>query len=267
MLGRASTFVLACVAIVLGCTLPGSAQQPSVRPVPDARLASWISGGTQSVKEGAVAHVLTIPPEQRSPLVQDALIKELVRLNAERFARFTRLRAGQQVTPEDVEGSERFSEYRAKVTQAVSQLSTPAAIPALVGALGSGPMVSRALARFGAAAVDPLVNAARGNHPDRHATADALHALEGIASKPVSLSRSDRDKVLTAAVERLSGSQHFVVVAAACDLAVATKDPALRNRVQQLANDSSQISRMGITEPGAAAFVRKAAADALARTK
>ena len=104
MLGRASTFVLACVAIIFGCRLAGSAQQPSVRTVPDARLASWISGGTQSLKEDAVAHVLTIPPEQRSPLVQDALIKELVRLNAERFARFTRLRAGQQVTPEDGEG-------------------------------------------------------------------------------------------------------------------------------------------------------------------
>jgi hypothetical protein len=242
-------------------------QQSTVQPIPDARLAIWILDGTQSVKEGAVSHVLSIPAERRSAVLQDALIKELARLNAARFDRLARASAGQEVEPEDQEGSERYGEYRGQVTQAVAQLTNPAAIPALIGALGSGPLVSRALARFGAASVEPVAKAALADHPDPSATADALRALEGVVSSSIVLSSPDRDRVLLAALERLTGVQHFVVVAAACDLAVATGDGALRNRVQQLANDTAQVTGMGITRPSAVSFVRRVAAEALARKR
>jgi hypothetical protein len=257
--------ILVTAAVLIG--LPLSAQQREAKPASDARLANWILTGSQAEKEGSVSYVLTIPANERGQLVQDALMKEMARLNAERFSRLSLARAGKQVVAEDQDGSERFGEYRGMVTQAVSQSSNSAVIPVLIGALGSGPIVSKALAKFGPAAITPLAKVARENHPDRHAVADALHALRDILDSGAVLSREARDSVLTVAVERLTGPQHFVIVAAACDLAVSTSDVTLRRRVQQLAGDSAQRAAMGITDVETSAFVQKAASRALTRKR
>jgi hypothetical protein len=70
----------ALIAVILDVPLaPAPAQR--LKPADDTQLADWIANGTQDVKERAVGYVLTMAPEQRSLVIEEALVKELNRLN------------------------------------------------------------------------------------------------------------------------------------------------------------------------------------------
>jgi hypothetical protein len=223
-------------------------------------LAEVMTTGTYQAKDAAIGDVLAIPAERRLLILEEALIEELQRLNTARWERFRRLRSGQPLEPE----GEGHGEYRLAVTQAVAQSSNPNVIPALIGALGSGTGVSRALAKFGDAAVAPVASFARGPSPDTGATDDALRALQFMIEGSTPLSSRSRSQILTVAAERLTGSQDFTNVTAAIGLAIAIKDMTLRRRVEQLASDPTQLREMGIPE-GRQRFVRDAAVAALKR--
>jgi hypothetical protein len=170
------------------------------------------------------------------------------------------LRAGK---PYETDTAERTGEYRLDVIQAVTQSSDPKVIPALIGALGTGTGVSKALARFGDVALEPLAAVARQDQPDDNAVTDALHALRYVLEAGKPISPRSRDLILVTAVERLTGRQLFLHVVAGVELAVATKNPVLRRRVEQLANDPEQVRQMGIVDSRSAAQVRDAAIAAL----
>jgi hypothetical protein len=233
------------------------------QPISQKELADRITTGTRPAKDLALLSVLAIPPNRREPVLEEALVNELQRLNEKRLARFQLLRAGKPAEPE----GEGPGEYRLAVTQAVTESSNPNVIPVLVGALGSGIGVSRALAKFGDAAVAPVAAAARSPHPDRSTTIDAMRALQIVLEGGKPLSSTSRARILTVANERLTGAQHFLHVPAAVDLAIATGDSGLRRRVGQLASDPAQLRLMEITDPKQQKYVRDAANTALNRNK
>jgi hypothetical protein len=255
---------LIVVSITAVTTLQAQPIPEPQKPISQARLADWIVSGSRGLKEGALANILTIPPDKREQVLEDALVSELERLNQQRYNRVSLLRSGKPHEPEDREG-ERNGEYRLDVTRAVEQSSNPKVIPALVGALGSGSAVSKALAKFGEAAVDRVARVAREGHPDDNAVTDAIWALRYVLEGGKPMSSAARDTILIVALERLTGHQYFLHVGPAAELAIATKDPTLRRRVEQLAADPTEIERMGVTDPWQAKHVRDAAMAALAK--
>jgi hypothetical protein len=253
--------VLAVLGFVLACSTAMPAAQEN--PISQKDLAERIATGTLPAKDTALLYVLAIPANRREPVLEEALINELERLNEKRLENFRRLRA-EEPTEHEGEGP---GEYRLAVTQAVAESSNPNVIPALVGALGSGIGVSRALAKFGDASVAPLAAVARIPHPDHGTTSDALKALQIVLEGGKPLSSTSRAQILTVASERLAGTQHFLHVAAAVDLAIATGDSSLRRRVELLASDPAQLRLTEINDPKQQKYVRDAAGAALNRSR
>jgi len=249
----------------LGLVLVCSAAMPAAQeqPISQKELTDRITTGTRPAKDLALLSVLAIPPNRREPVLEEALVNELERLNKKRLENFRRLRAGEPTEPE----GEGPGEYRLAVTQAVTESSNPNVIPVLVGALGSGIGVSRALAKFGETSVAPVAAAARAPHPDRSTPSDALRALQFVLEAGKPLSTTSRAQILAVANERLTGAQYFLHVPAAIDLAIATGDSSLRRRVEQLASDPAQLRLMEITDPKQQKYVRDAANTALNRNK
>jgi hypothetical protein len=69
--------------------------------------------------------------------------------------------------------------------------------------------------------------------------------------------------MVAAASARLVSTQHPSVIAAACDLSVETGDKALRERVQQLAQQSSSVAALGVRDPSLIGMVQRRAGRAL----
>jgi hypothetical protein len=78
------------------------------------------------------------------------------------------------------------------------------------------------------------------------------------------LSTRSRQDILALARDRLAGIQDPAVIIAACKLAVATGDSALRQRVQQLGKERRELQAMGVSDAKLADMVSRMAQDALA---
>ena len=252
------------ISVVIAATLIATSGFDALalqRPIDDKLLADWLMTGAQGLKEGAIASILKIAPEKRSLLVEEALVAELTRLNDAHNASMARYRAGQ---PLEIQG-ERITQYRFDLAHAASQSKNPIVIPALVGVLGAGPPIARALAKFGEQAVEPIAEIARNDHPVRETVQYAIEALQNMVDSGAMLSANARGMIRDVARQRLEGKQYFSWVAAASKLAVATGDPVLRRRVEQLVADPAELSRMGIDGEAAVRHVTKAASEALKR--
>jgi len=232
------------------------------------QVIELLNSGDQRSGERAVAYVRKYYPRaQRSAAVDAALVRELGRLNEARRQRREDDRAGNPLVGDFP------AEYYRDVIELVSESTRPTTIPALAGALGTGRMVDDALAKFGAQAVPPVLEIARstvGTITEGHAgdtppeiVGDALTTLSLILQSP-GVPEPSRAAIATVARERLSGLQHPSVVIAACRLAIATRDPALRQRVAELAEDGAQVTAFGISDASRAQQVRLVARQALA---
>lgn len=231
------------------------------QPLTQKQLAEVFATGTPEEKDRALADVLAIPPKQREPVLEDSLIGELQRLNAERRKRFESLRTGQPVQPE----AEGPAAYRSVLTRIVGQSPNETVIPALVGALGTGPDPIESLARFGEKAVVPVSAAAVGTHPDLHVPSDAMRVLQRMLESGATLSKKSSDQILAIAAKRMTGTQYYLHVVAGIDLAIATNDLTLRQRVDQLSTDRTALRQMGISDARQEQYVRDAAFAALRR--
>lgn len=143
-------------------------------------------------------------------------------------------------------------EFVSQVAHVVSELGDPQAIPALAGALGTGSTLVRdALADFGERAAPAVL--AVVSSPESHYSAvdEGLIALrfmvEGVGPSP--LSAATLNQVRRATRERLTGNEYFTTLWRAIDLAVALNDPSLRQIVQSLASDATEVSARGVTNP------------------
>ena len=229
--------------------------------VTQKQLADRIITAPLAEKAQALAQVFAIPVDRREPALEDALVRELGRLNEDDRNRWRATREGKPFQPE----GDAQAEYRAGVVRLVAQSPNPAVIPSLVGALGSVTGVGAAIARFGDLAVAPLAAAARTAHPNYAAPVEAMATLRMMIETGKPISDKSFAQIINVAGERLAGQQYFAHVIAAIDLAIATNSDALRTRVTQLSSDSFQLRQMGIVDPKQAQRVRDAAAAALKR--
>jgi hypothetical protein len=236
-------------------------------PIPEQRLIYWLGHGTQSERQAVVAYVKTLGASQRSAALDGALADELKRLDAERRRRASLDREG------ILDLGDFPADYHAGIIEVLGESSRTVVIPSLTGALDTGWMAVRGLARFGAAAADPVLKVARGEPGgDRSnnapavvfgalATLGLILDLPSRAQLPVAL----QQEIIDVARQRLVGKQHWMVVRAACSLAIATGDPVLRLRVEHIANSPSEIEAMGVSEQRWVGYVERACADAAKR--
>ncbi|MGH7612977.1 MAG: hypothetical protein ACREMW_02905, partial [Gemmatimonadales bacterium] len=197
---------------------------------------------------------------QIGPELRAALIRALEREGQNHAQRYHADLRGEALEPlED-------PEFIGRVSSVVAELRDPGAIPALVGALGTGPPVTRALVAFGEQAVPALLVAVRSPETTLYVVDDALLAfrfmVEGAGPHP--LSAGTLNEIRRAAKQRLTGKQHFSTLWWAIDLAIALKDPDLRRIVQSLASDRDAVVSRGIEDPETIEETQRLAAERLA---
>jgi hypothetical protein len=136
-------------------------------------------------------------------------------------------------------------------------------------------VVQKAIAKFGDQAVQHVTRIARmpvglvttgkpGDVPP-HVVSSALSTLLLVVTQHSdSLSPQSKATIESVASERLRGRQEGGVVAAACQLAVATRNPALRRRVAQLIEQPNELAAVGLTDEKWIQFVQGVARKALA---
>ena len=244
------------LGVCIGATVASLAAQSG--GVSQARLSEWLQGPDQRVREAVVAEVLRIPLSDREPVLQRALITELMRINDELRSRETARKAGKPFPPSIL------GEYHGALVEAVAGSDDPAIIPALAGALGTGRLAANGLIRFGNAAVGPTALVARVS-TSPIAAASALRVLGAILRDPKPLSPESRRLIVESARSRLAGTQYPTVVAAACELAILTKDAELRLRVTDLARSPAAAEALGVRDAELVALVMRRAARALER--
>lgn len=246
--------------IVVVALCGGKAFAQSAKPTPQ-HLADWLSGKQQTAKDAALKYILTIPANERGPIVNSALSNELLRLEADMKRRDASVRAGRpDYAPEGV------VDYYTGLITAASQSSDPVFIVPLAGVLGSGRAAQRALARFGDQAMSAVLSVARDQtEPDPAQVSGALKVLQMRLTDsnfpplaPVGVAQAKDIAWL-----RLRGRQHMVVLGQACELATALNDRPLRDRVQTLATNSVELSAMGIADSEKVRYVQKRASEAL----
>ncbi len=228
-------------------------------PVAQRHLVDWLASGTQSEREAVVAYVRQLQPNARGHELDLALANELLRLDAERRRRRA-LSGGELQAAGDFP-----AEYHAALIEAVGSSVDPVIIPALVGAIDTGRMANRAIAKFGNAAVRPVLavalgrRASDGTEARPESISGALSTLTLIvsAAQPTELAPTVSAQIADVARERLTGTQHGSVLAAACELAIATREPSLRYRVDELATTPASIAASGVVDPRSIALVQR----------
>lgn len=229
----------------------------TVNRISQVDIASHLLAGTDEERADAADLALEIPSDIREPILRDALVRELIRLNEALARRHALLDAGQQNLPPLT-----FGEYRGTLVTAVAQSTDPKVIPALIGALGTGSIVIRGLAKFGEEAIPAVVAAARNGLP--WVVDDGMDTLRLMitSAKDRPLSSESMQTIVEVARSHLYGRQSLAVIAVACELAVSTKDPGLRDRVSQLASDPREAQKLGVA-PHDVPVVQRQAARAL----
>ena len=204
-------------------------------------LARQLLHGNREDQSAALETASRVGRAQIGPELRAALITVLERSNSVVAEAAKRNQAVETI--ED-------PEFIAHVAHVVSQLDDPKAISALAGALGSGStLVPDALADFGNRSASSVLAVVTSPTSGYNAVDDGLIALrfmvEGTGSPPLS-SRS-LEQIRAAAKQRLTGKQYFTTLLRAIDLAVTLDDPDLRQVVQSLAADPSEVVARGVT--------------------
>jgi hypothetical protein len=244
------------ILVLLVAGFAASAQRRAF--VADGVLIARLSDPMFAVREATVAHILRMKHEERGPALYRALAQELTRVNGLSSDATRRRHAG-----ESLPATPRLAEYRGALIELVAASTDPSVLPGLLEALDSGPLAVRAIARFGRAALPPLQAIATQQNPlNVHSVTGALRALALIAEKET-LSAEERKGLIDIAGARTTGYQDPLTVGAACELAVALRDPDLRLRVWLLASNAGNVSALGITDERLIRHVQDAARRAL----
>jgi len=225
--------------------------------VVQAELAQQLLVPDRTLRTQAVRDARSIPPDSLVPAVRAALIQFLDEENALREARFDAAMRGEILDPieDDLYGS---------VAEIVVSMRDPDAIPALVGALGTGNLVIQAVARFGSHAAAHVLQAVTDRESPPYRVSDGLIALRCMVEESggPSLSSGELRAVGIAASMRLedpSGSP--VTLRVAVDLALSLEDADLRGTVVALASDGDAVRRRGVEDPDLVSWIQRAAHD------
>ena len=248
------------MAVLLLSTLVRSSEAAQTQP-DQVQIASTLANGSPDERTAAITAVRNISVPQRTPLLVSALVQELDRLRHEQEQRQLALQTGLPLPPSSEQG-----EYLFSVIEVVTQHKDPVFIRPLMPFIGTGNKVVNSIAAFGElAAADVAAIAASGlsSPTDVHS---ALFTLRRMLEQPSEYSLSPRSTrlIIDVAKQRLTGIQKPAVIIEAVDLAVATGDLELIQRVQMLAGNQAAVNRLGISEPTLVADIQKKATVALA---
>jgi hypothetical protein len=208
--------------------------------VPQAELARSISHGDPYERFAAALQIREMGPGSASPALRDALVSAL----QEEAQRFLAYRRG-EAPHVDID-------LLGMLGLIVGEYRDPRALQALTDALGTGPGAARGLAAFGDPAVPYLVGVVRSDETPGVIT-DALLGLRFIAegNGQIPLSPSSHEDLIAVARERMGPKQSsFAILVRAIDLAIALDEPELREFVEAMARDPSEVqSRLGYWTP------------------
>jgi hypothetical protein len=237
--------VAVAVAVAAALSLPAiAAQQIDVNAA-----VQVLKSGTLSEREALVDRVIRTRAAASSAAMAQAVADELLRMSDVAAERQRRIAAGApDATAPDI------GEYLAALVQACSQSPEPVVIDGLISVIDTGNMAQAAIARFGALAFDRTSAVAlHDDVPSR--ISGALYTLGKMAASGV-LTQRQQTELVDVARARLQGVQPDVVWSAAMKLAIATGDPALRAKVQDIALGRVQP---GITGAAGSEWVQAAA--------
>lgn len=248
---------LSAGALLLLFAARAETQNPATIDQPE--VSRSLLTGDASARGRALTLVRQIGPQKVSPQLRAALITALERENG-RVAKVRARRAAGEAVP-DLENPE----LAAGLAHVVSAFRDPRSIPGLVGALGSSPPASSALAEFGEAAA-PAVVSLLDTTTNVSVADDALTTLrfmaEGVGAP---LTDKTRDCIRRSAKRKLTEPQKSITtVWKAIDLAVALKDPELKRMVQALASNRDAVVRLRDTSSELVDRTQRIATDRLA---
>lgn len=247
---------------LMAATVVAFGAQTDVSQGHQSRLAQALARDTPGW-EFALAEVGRLDPASIGPELQRALIQALSRQG--QLMQATYMAWAKKAPRPGTEPSEAIID----LVRIVGRLDNPAAIPALVSAMGTGPATFGALARFGNDSVEPIAAAVVSPDTMPEAISDGLIALRFLieTSTGAQLSRSSVQRIRDVAAFRLRDPGMFargVTLADAIDLATTLKDPALFKDVEAIARDSVAVTARGVSNQRDLAAVQQHARDRLA---
>ena len=251
--------VATCLSSTGKDTLAG--QAPSVPTAAVERVLKALNSTEVDERAQAVARIESSAILREADRVRGELIAALDRANREYFASW------EDDAPAYTEAQ---GEIRLALLDAVIALKDARAIPVLVDAVDTGNDAHRALAAFGGAAVSHVFDAYAGGayaEADDHLGLQRFMLLNTMKLM-VADGRIDgaaRERIAGVVRELLtspgeSGSNDAWTVMGGMDLARALDDPALVNRVEEIARKPEEARRLGIAGADESARVSRYAA-------
>jgi hypothetical protein len=221
-------------------------------------IAEQIMKGTRAERVHALTQAKQIAPQERSSVLRSALAQELMRVNS----LVTRsLSTKNDVTKQ--EAADLREDYYGLLIEANADADDPVAMPALIGALGTGNMAIRAAVRYGKASLAMLISLLadpNGNPGQRSSAARCV----GLLLSSATLDRADALAASQTAVVVLSRPEWSVVINSVMDMAVLTGDQVVVKLIERIATDPSVI-RLVDNDPDALKRVQDRAKRALDR--
>jgi len=155
-------------------------------------------------------------------------------------------------------------EFQVKVARTLARLKDPRTIPVLAGALGTGGVVTDALADFGERAVPDVRRVVVSPESDTWLVNDGLEALRFMVEAG-NISAKARKEIRSAAKMRLlSNKQNVTTLWWAIDLGAALNDPELKQIIRSPASDRKAIVARGLIDPYEIDKTQRRALDRLA---
>lgn len=224
----------------------------------DARI---LSTGELGARHDALNRILAIAPDQRTMEMWLAVKQETDRLVA----------CLDVVPPSPMEKQTRRCDivpqsednYLPDLITALAQTRDPAMISSLIRVAPSGAIATNGLVRFGESAVPALTQAATSSRsgPWGEESTGAMFALAKMLQQAdsgggVTLTPTIRLRITETArtllETGLTSTNQIAIVA----LALATRDAALRSQVQDLATNTFEWPRRGVTDPAEIARIQ-----------
>ena len=273
------------IILLLTLTLVVSASPAvALAQVDQQALARAIAGDDRRAAQEAFDEATrALAPEEMGPELRAALIAALERQNEAYQASMETATTREALSPRPSTINRSrlvfWGEGYGFVIEAVAALRDPQAIPALVGALGTGWTATRAVAAFGEEAGSLVLSLAEGGDLRADQMTSAMSTLSLMIQEPQGppLSLRTKERARRLVEQKLaSGPDHpgfgpdtsalqDFVLQQAISLAIALDDPPLRELVTSLARDPDAVRRLGVEDSSAVERVQRHAAEALAK--
>ena len=234
--------------LIAGCWLLACQVAP---PIADTRsiakpvVAADLERGSTEKRLTVLAEIIAIDPQARTPSLLAGVHREAIRVLGE---------YKKSHVPGDDQG-DILGAYSAGLVRALAESNNPAFIPTLIQYNGMVSYATSALARFGEAAVSPLLRVASGPRGDLSQRGGAASALVQMLrdhdlAPTAALSDRSRRQIETFAEGLLTHNARLESdqIGNLSDVALATGRQDLRAEVERLATNRDAWIMHGVTE-------------------